>query len=89
MEKDNFTRVLTHFVQELDLPVTRQTVSDELEKHPDYDSLLAFSDALNRWQAPNAAYRLVFDQLTDVPVPFVAYAKKEGFVVVKHFDEKA
>ncbi len=86
MEKNNFTRVLTQFVQALNIPVTRQSVSDELEKHPDYDSLLAFSEVLSRWQVPNAAYHLTFDQLAEVPLPFITYTKS-GFTVVKDLDK--
>jgi hypothetical protein len=73
MENDNTTRVLTRFMVELGIPVTRQSISDELQKHPDYGSLLAYSDVLNNWHVPNAAYQLWFDQLAEVPLPCKLY----------------
>jgi|GEM_PF-5002355 len=47
MRKDNTTHVLAQFTRKPDIPVTRQTIGDELQKHPNYNSLLAFSDRLN------------------------------------------
>lgn len=87
MEKDNTTKVLTRFVNELAIPVTAKSISDQLEKHPDYDSLLAFSDVLDRFNVPNAAYKLSYDQLVDVPVPFIAHLKDRKFGVVTTFGE--
>jgi protein-disulfide isomerase/uncharacterized membrane protein len=89
MEKDNTTVVLTRFVKELRIPVTRQSICEQLEKHPDYDSLLAFSDVLDQYRVPNGAYKLKFDQLTDVPLPFIAHIKNKEFAVISALDEKA
>ena len=86
MENDNATRVLTQLIAELGIPVTRQSISNELEKHPDYGSLLAFNDVLDRWHIPNAAYQLKFDQLADVPLPFIAHLSKREFGVISRLD---
>jgi glutaredoxin/uncharacterized membrane protein len=88
MEKDNTTTVLTRFVKQLDIPVTKQSISDQLEKHPDYDSLLAYSDVLDYYRIPNAAYKLNFEQLAEVPVPFIAHLSGRRFGVVTRFDDK-
>lgn len=88
MERDNSTRVLTRFVQELAVPVTSQSLSDQLEKHPDYDSMLAFSEVLDFYKIPNAAYRLKPDQLVDVPVPFIAHMSQRRFGVVTAYTDK-
>jgi len=87
MEKDNATRVLTRFMAELEIPVTRQSISDELQKHPDYYSMLSFSDVLDRWNVPNAAYKLEFEQLSDLPLPFIAFLSKNQFSVVTQLDD--
>ncbi|MDB5121965.1 MAG: Vitamin epoxide reductase family protein [Mucilaginibacter sp.] len=87
-EKDNATRVLIRFIAELAVPVTRQSISDELQKHPDYYSLLAFSDVLNNYQVSTSAYRLTFDQLPKVPLPFITYLSNKNYAVVTRLDEK-
>jgi hypothetical protein len=57
MIKDSATQTLTKLIETLKIPVTRKTVVEELERRPDYYSLAAFSDVLDRIKVPNAAYR--------------------------------
>jgi len=90
--KNNLSQVLTYFVRDLDIPVTGNSVDEELEKHPDYPSLLAASEVLNNWHVPNAAYPLAFKELLDARLeePFIAHLVNKGgeFVLVSHLDEK-
>ncbi len=88
IERDNPTRVLTRLITELKIPVTRQSISDELGKHADYNSLLAFSDVLDRWNVPNEAYRFEFEQLAGLPMPFIAHLKKKEFGLVSAMDKE-
>jgi hypothetical protein len=44
MKKDNVTQVLNLFIKNLRVPVTKQSIADEIEKHPNCTSLLAISD---------------------------------------------
>jgi hypothetical protein len=52
MGKDNSTVVLSRFVDALAIPLTRQSISDKLQKHPDYNSLLATSEVFDNWRIP-------------------------------------
>jgi ABC-type bacteriocin/lantibiotic exporter with double-glycine peptidase domain len=88
MTNDNTTQVLNLYAKKLHISVTSQSIDDELQKHPEYASLLAFSDVLDRFHVPNAAYRLEFDQLTQVPLPFIAYINRKDFVVITQFNYK-
>jgi uncharacterized membrane protein/protein-disulfide isomerase len=61
-------------------------VTAELEKHPDYPSLLAVSDVLNSFNIENSAFRIQPEELVDVPCPFIAHtntAEKDFLVVNK------
>jgi hypothetical protein len=69
MTNDNTTQVLNLYAKKLNISVTSQSIDDQLQKHPDYASLLAFSDVLDRFHVPNAAYSLDFDQLTQYLFP--------------------
>lgn len=88
--KNNLTQVLTCFICELNISVTGQSINEELEKHPYYPSLLAISDVLNNFRVPNAAYQLDFEELFDIPGPFIALCGRgrEEFVLVKHLNKQ-
>ena len=60
------------------IPVTRQSISDELGKHADYYSLRAFSDVLDRWNIPNDAYKLSFEELAAVQFPLSRICQKKS-----------
>ena len=88
VKKNNITVVLTRFMRDLAIPVTRQSINDELQKHPNYNSLLAISDVLNNWHIPNAAYELTFEELlaAEIPDSFIAFVSGREFAVVSHLD---
>jgi len=88
MEKDNATLVLTRFIKALAIPVTRQSISDELQKHPDYGSMLAFNDVLNNYRVTSDAYLVPFKELAEVPLPFIAHLADKDFAVVTRLDEQ-
>lgn len=88
MRKDNFTQVLKRFVHQLNIPVTAQSIENELTIHPEYNSLVAISDVLNTWHVPNAAYQLTFDELLDTEIedPFIAFVLEKEFALVSYLD---
>lgn len=88
MKKDNTSNTLTYFINRLSIPVTRQSITDELQKHPEHSSLLAISDLLNNWNVPNAAYEFTIDELLSakLPTPFIAYFGSK-IAVIDHLDE--
>lgn len=86
MQKDNTATVLYQLVKALDINVTQRSIEDETTRHPEPNSLLAVSEMLDHWNIPNAAYKLPPDELGQIPVPFVAFFLKRGFVLVTEFD---
>jgi ABC-type bacteriocin/lantibiotic exporter with double-glycine peptidase domain len=65
-------------------------ITSDLKKHPDYPSLLSVSDVLNSLKIENAAFQIDFDELTDIPCPFIAYSNLDGgslLVVTKVTDK--
>ncbi|MEO8948262.1 MAG: thioredoxin domain-containing protein [Mucilaginibacter sp.] len=88
MTPNNITAVLTRFIVALNIPLTRKSIDDELQRHPDYNSLLAFSDLLNNWRVPNASYQLTYDEIlaNEVPAPFIVHFKDKQFAVVESID---
>src|ERR1700761_8698610 len=88
MKPSNITRMISLLINELHIPVTQQSIEEEIARHPSYQSMLAISELLDNWQIPNAAYRLTFDELmaAEIPTPFIARFKK-AFVLVTGMDK--
>lgn len=63
-------------------------IINELEKHPDYPSLLSIIDVLTTFKIDNKAFRLSFDELAELPCPFLAHVSSNGgeFLVVTKID---
>jgi uncharacterized membrane protein/glutaredoxin len=88
MESDNSTKVLSRLITELNIPVSRRSIKQDLQRHPDFGSMLAFTDVLTNWQVNSAAYHIPFENIDQVPSPFIAYLSKKEFALVTHIDEK-
>jgi protein-disulfide isomerase/uncharacterized membrane protein len=88
MRDDNSIATVYKLLKCLRVPVTRQSVREELESHPDHPSLLAISDVLRQWEVHNSAYRVDASKLIDVPCPFIAHLSPNGgeFVMVQSID---
>ncbi len=61
------------FLSLLKVKVNASTINNTLQNHPDWPSLLCISDALNSWNVPNAAGKIAFEDIEQIPVPFMAY----------------
>lgn len=66
-------KAVIRFIELLKVRVTRSTISETLQAHPDWPSLLCISDSLKQWHIPNAAAKIDNADLNQLPVPFIAY----------------
>ena len=60
-------------LKSLSIGIDPATIITELEKHPDYPSLLAISDVLTVFNIDNVAYRVDAGNIDKVPCPFIAH----------------
>jgi uncharacterized membrane protein len=58
--------------------VTRRTLTDALQQHPDFPSMAAVSDVLTDLKINNLATGLTADRLTDIPVPALVHLQTDG-----------
>lgn len=74
----------------LSLKIDPEIVIAELEKHPDYPSLLAVSDVLASFNIENSAFRAEFNELIDLPCPFLVHARfhELGFAIVNEISNE-
>jgi uncharacterized membrane protein/thiol-disulfide isomerase/thioredoxin len=75
---DNADAVLIELIKLVDPSITPDQIKNELNIHPDYPNLLALNDVLTNFGIESGAYRITKNELTDVPVPFIAHTKKSG-----------
>jgi uncharacterized membrane protein/glutaredoxin len=69
--KDNVVSTTYQFLKAIGAKVTEGTVEDTLKNHPDYPSILAVSDTLNRWNIQNLVIRVTSEQLFEISAPFI------------------
>ncbi len=79
-----------NFLSLLKVKVNAGTVNETLQNHPDWPSLLCISDALNSWNVPNAAGKIAWTDIDQLPVPFMAYMynPEHPIAVVTHVDDQ-
>ncbi|WP_288880208.1 vitamin K epoxide reductase family protein [Pedobacter panaciterrae] len=84
-------RVLISFLKFLNIPVSTYTARKVLTSHPDYPSMLSFTDALSEWNVSNGAFKVNklnvdFEQLQ---YPFIAHLHDDGgaYLLVKNFKD--
>ncbi len=70
------------------IDITKTTLRNELQIHPQYPSLLALGDVLTKFRIPNTAARLSLTKLKNLPCPFLVslIREKDGkpdFSIVK------
>ncbi len=76
---ENATATLHSLLKGLRANVTRATVRQTLEQHPDFPSLLSLSEVLTDWKIDNTALQLnTTEQLREMPLPFVAHLRRNG-----------
>ena len=80
----NPTNITLAAIKKLNISVTNTTINETILNHPDYPSLLCISDSLNKWNIPNAAFKVEKDKIRDIPMPFITFLNKpEGnFILV-------
>jgi len=87
---ENADAAIIYLLKSLGINVDDELITAELDKHPDYPSLLAVSDVLTALNIENSAFRIGIEDLPQVPCPFMAHTKNEGgeLVVVSRMDDK-
>lgn len=56
----------------------------QIETHPEYPSLLSFSDALTFFKVNNMAFKVNPEEIEDLPQDFIAIIKNEGGLQLEH-----
>jgi thiol-disulfide isomerase/thioredoxin len=89
-KRSNIDAAVTNLFKYLKVSIDPNIVIDELEKHPDYPSMLAVSDVLTALNVSNTAFRADFEMLGELSAPFLVNVNTNGgeFVVITKIDAK-
>ncbi|MXS71305.1 thioredoxin domain-containing protein [Flavobacteriaceae bacterium W22] len=88
MASENLEAVIS-YAQSQSISLDKAEFEFQIESHPDYPSLLAFSDAFSFFKIPNMAAKIFADQIENLPNSFVALLgedRKENYLA--HITEK-
>lgn len=80
MTHKSYTAVI-NYLESHKIPIDKDEFELQLEGHPDFPSLLAFSDALNFFNIENDSYRISNDEKDILPEDFLALVEGELAVV--------
>lgn len=82
---NNADATVTRLLKSLNLQVNTAEIIADLDKHPDYPSMLAISDVLNNFNVVNNAFRVTAEDLVNIPAPFIIHAHSNNgeFLVVQ------
>src|ERR1700759_1530964 len=82
---NNADAVVAKLLKSLNLQVNTKDIIADLDKHPDYPSMLAISDVLNNFNVANSAFRVPAEDLANIPAPFIIHANTNNgeFLVVQ------
>lgn len=75
-------KLLFKIIKEYSIPVTRHTIENEINTHPDSQSMQCISDALEVWKVKHLVMNLTLENLLELDLPVVAHLKRGEFLWV-------
>src|ERR1700733_14745681 len=89
--ESNVVHTLNSLLKFLGVPVTKSTISEQINLSPYSESLFAISELLDKWKVKNIACQIPKEQLNHELCPFVAHILREdegwGFCTVSKIVE--
>ena len=82
MKNDNFSAVLILYVDALKIPIHPSGIRNELRKHPDYHSLVAYNDVLENYGIYTSAYNVNFESLYKITLPAITCLTDRNYAVI-------
>jgi ABC-type bacteriocin/lantibiotic exporter with double-glycine peptidase domain len=80
--KETAISAIKYLLGKLKVPVTTRTITETLQQHPDYPSLLSINDPLHRWKIDNICLRTDPEKLSELAPPLIAYFREEGGIFI-------
>ncbi len=77
---------IADWLHQLEIPVSKKYLKQQLLSHPDYPSLASITDVLDELDIENTVLEIEKEQLPELPVPFLAHLRSNGgeYVIIKN-----
>jgi uncharacterized membrane protein/thiol-disulfide isomerase/thioredoxin len=72
----NLTNVVTCYLQQLNVNITKYGLAKQLEQNPYFPSLYGIKNVLDKYKIPNEAFTIEADHLDQLETPFIAYCNQ-------------
>lgn len=91
MKFDQISVLLYSYIKKLNIPFSKITVQNELDRHPAPNSLLAISEILSSLRLDNAAYFMELHDISNEYCPLITQISRNNgeFVLVEQILEKS
>lgn len=82
-------QIVHRWLRNLEIEVSPSLLSEKLQFHPNYPSLLSVTDSLDDLGIDNAALQIDKERLHEVPLPFLAHNTNKGeFVIINNIEQQ-
>ncbi len=83
-----FETIINSWLSSLHIRVSPRYITQQLQTHSNYPSLLSITDTLQELSIEHAAIQIEKDQLPEIPTPFLAHLTGNGgeWVIIKNRD---
>ncbi|MFM9908545.1 MAG: vitamin K epoxide reductase family protein [Chitinophagaceae bacterium] len=84
----SFETIICTWLSSLSIRISPRYLTQQLQSHSDYPSLLSITDTLQELAIEHAAIQIEKEQLPEIPVPFLAHLTGNGgeWVIIKNRD---
>ncbi len=76
--RTNLSNVALQYIQQLNVPVTKTTLKENLEQNPYYPSLYSISNTFNRFNIENISFTGTVETLDELQPPFITYCSGQS-----------
>src|SRR5258708_6018831 len=82
-------QIISEFLKQLKVPVSKRYVQYLIHSHPDFPTLLSISDTFQRLGIDHTVRRVSANDLRDLPYPFLLPIEKDGgtILLVNHKED--
>ncbi len=83
--ENNVTKTFSKFLHSIGAKVSETSTDEFIENHPDHNTMIAYVDALEKWNIEYAALKVTDDDYLQIPTPHITYLRRNGgtFALVK------
>lgn len=87
LSQDNVIVTTRKLLRLLNVKVSDSTLSQTLQEHPDYPSLLSIADSLQMWKVETTGVRTTYNQLRNLTCPILVHFKTSQLFLVTEVND--